>query len=213
MRAAVPAQPTLFDRAEIPSIDAGALASMRRVDLGDGAWVEHLSSWVVGEQPLMDMLVRTTAWRSERRPMYDRIVDVPRLVASLPDDGPGHPLLEDIRGLLSARYATAFARVAMGYYRDGSDSVAWHGDTVARELPEAVVATVSLGEPRRFLLRPRDGGRSIAYRLGRGDLFVMGGSCQRTWRHAVPKVARALPRLAVMFRPIWHAGAGATGRG
>jgi alkylated DNA repair dioxygenase AlkB len=214
MRAAVPAQRTLFDRAESPSIDAGALAGMRRVELGDGAWIEHLSSWVAGEAALMDALVRTTAWRSERRPMYDRIVDVPRLVASLPDDGPGHPLLDQIRALLCQRYATAFVRVGLGYYRDGSDSVAWHGDTIARELPEAIVATVSLGEPRRFLLRPRDGGRSIAYRLGRGDLFVMGGSCQRTWRHAVPKVAHALPRLAVMFRPIWDgATRAATRRG
>jgi alkylated DNA repair dioxygenase AlkB len=212
MGAAVPAQPTLFDRARSPSIDAGALAGMRRVELGAGAWIEHLPSWVAGEAALMDTLVATTAWRSERRPMYDRIVDVPRLVANLPDDGPGHPVLEEIRALLSARYTTAFVRVGMGYYRDGADSVAWHGDTIARELPEAIVATVSLGEPRRFLLRPRDGGRSIAYRLGRGDLFVMGGTCQRTWRHAVPKVARALPRLAVMFRPIWDGAVGATPR-
>jgi len=92
----------------------------------------------------------------------------------------------------------------MGLYRTGADSVAWHGDTTARDLPEAVVATVSLGEPRRFLLRPRGGGRTIPFSLGRGDLFVMGGACQRTWQHAVPKVARALPRLAVMFRPIWR---------
>ena len=92
----------------------------------------------------------------------------------------------------------------MGYYRDGADSVAWHGDTTARDLDEpTLVATVSLGAPRRFLLRPRGGGRSIAFPLGRGDLFVMGGLCQRTWRHAVPKVPRALPRLAIMFRPIW----------
>ena len=170
MSAALPAQPTLFDRGRPPAVDAGALARMTRIGLADGAWIEHLPNWVAGEAALMDALVRTTAWRSERRPMYDRIVDVPRLVASLPDDGPGHPLLDDIRALLSARYATAFVRVGLGYYRDGSDSVAWHGDTVARELPEAIVATVSLGEPRRFLLRPRDGGRSIAYRLGRGDL-------------------------------------------
>jgi alkylated DNA repair dioxygenase AlkB len=200
----VPAQPTLFDRGRPPAVDAGALARLTRVDLGDGAWVEHLPGWVAGEDALMEALVGTTAWRRERRPMYDRIVDVPRLVAGLPDDGPGHPLLESIRMLLSAHYDTAFARVSMGYYRNGSDSVAWHGDTTARDLPEAIVATVSLGEPRRFLLRPRDGGRSIAYRLGRGDLFVMGGSCQRTWRHAVPKVAHALPRLAVMFRPVWN---------
>ena len=136
--------------------------------------------------------------------MYDRTVDVPRLVASLPDDGPGHPLLERIRALLSAHYATTFARISMGYYRDGADSVAWHGDYVAREMDEpTLVATVSLGAARRFLMRPRGGGRSVPISLGRGDLFVMGGMCQRTWQHAIPKVARALPRLAVMFRPIW----------
>jgi alkylated DNA repair dioxygenase AlkB len=128
-------------------------------------------------------------------------------VAGLPDDGPGHPLLDRIRALLSERYGTDFPRISLGYYRDGTDSVAWHGDRVARTLPEALVATVSLGGPRRFLLRPRGGGRSIAFSLGLGDLFVMGGACQRTWQHAVPKVKQALPRVAVMFRPVWSAKA------
>jgi alkylated DNA repair dioxygenase AlkB len=188
-----------------PSVDPSRLSALARVHLDDSAWIEHLPGWVVGHQELLEELVRTTRWRSERRHMYDRVVDVPRLVASVPDDGPGHPLLEQIRALLSAHYATAFERVSMGYYRDGADSVAWHGDTVARDRDEpTLVATVSLGAPRRFLLRPRGGGRrSITFALGRGDLFVMGGLCQRTWQHAVPKVSRALPRLAIMFRPIW----------
>ena len=204
MRAAVPSQPTLFDRG-VPAVDAGALGGLRRIHLDETAWVEHLPGWVAGEEALMDALVRGTSWRSERRHMYDRIVDVPRLVASLPEDGPGHPLIDRIRDILCAHYATAFARVSMGYYRSGADSVAWHGDTTARDMDEpTLVATVSLGEPRRFLLRPRGGGRTIPFSLGRGDLFVMGGACQRTWQHAVPKVARALPRLAVMFRPIWR---------
>jgi alkylated DNA repair dioxygenase AlkB len=200
---ALPSQPLLFDRGE-PAVDAAALARLRRTSLDDGAWVEHLPDWVHGQDALMDALVRETAWRRERRRMYDRVVEVPRLVASLPDDGPGHPLVEQIRALLSAHYATAFTRVSMGYYRDGADSVAWHGDTTARDLDEpTLVATVSLGAPRRFLLRPRGGGRSTAFALGRGDLFVMGGLCQRTWQHTVPKVSRALPRLAIMFRPVW----------
>jgi len=204
VRAAVPSQPTLFDRG-VPAVDAGALGGLRRIHLDETAWVEHLPGWVAGEEALMDALVRGTSWRSERRHMYDRIVDVPRLVASLPEDGPGHPLIDRIRDILCAHYATAFARVSMGYYRSGADSVAWHGDTTARDMDEpTLVATVSLGEPRRFLLRPRGGGRTIPFSLGRGDLFVMGGACQRTWQHAVPKVARALPRLAVMFRPIWR---------
>jgi len=152
----------------------------------------------------MDALMRSTAWRSERRVMYDEIVDVPRLVASVPDDGAGHPLLGRIRASLSAHYREDFQRLSLGYYRNGDDSVAWHGDYVARKLPTALVATVSLGGPRRFLLRPRAGGVSIPFSLGHGDLFVMGGSCQRTWQHALPKVSSAVPRLAIMYRPIWR---------
>ena len=205
MRSDLAAQPSLFDRGtDSPSVDAAALTRAHRVWLDERAWVEHLPEWITGAQRLMDELVSGTAWRSERRHMYDRTVDVPRLVASLPEDGPGHPLLERIRALLSAHYATAFARVSMGYYRDGADSVAWHGDYVAREMDEpTLVATVSLGAARRFLMRPRGGGRSVPFSLGRGDLFVMGGMCQRTWQHAIPKVAHALPRVAIMFRPLW----------
>src|SRR5262249_13095009 len=148
-------------------------------------------------------LARGTRWRSERRPMYDRIVDVPRLVAAVPADGDGHPLLDEMRAALSARYGEDFTRVSMALYRDGNDSVAWHRDTTARDLPQAIVATVSLGSARRFFLKPTEGGRSLRLELGQGDLFVMGGSCQRTWRHSVPKVAASGPRLAVMFRPEW----------
>lgn len=189
-----------------PAVDAAALARVRRIQLDAGAWVEHLSGWVSGHEALLDHLARTTAWRSERRQMYDRVVDVPRLVAALPADGPGHPLLEQIRALLNARYQTDFVNLSLGYYRNGQDSVAWHGDTTARELPQAIVATLSLGEPRKFLLRPKAGqasGRMQTFMLGWGDLIVMGGSCQRTWEHSVPKVAHAWPRMAVMYRPEW----------
>jgi alkylated DNA repair dioxygenase AlkB len=199
----VPIQAMLFDRGA-PSVDPSHLLELRRTDLDATAWVEHLPGFVAGQDALMDALVRSTRWRRERREMYERTVDVPRLVASLPDDGPGHPLLGQIRSALSAHYQTDFARLSLGYYRGGGDSVAWHGDYVARKLPEALVATVSLGGPRRFLLRPHGGGRSVAFSLGQGDLLVMGGSCQRTWQHAIPKVASAPPRVAIMFRPIWR---------
>jgi alkylated DNA repair dioxygenase AlkB len=202
--AAAPAlrQPSLLGGGA-PGVHPAGLRAIRRLTLDDSAWVDHFPNWVTGHAALFDHLVRTTAWRHERRQMYDRVVDVPRLVAGFPADGPGHPILADVRGLLDAHYATAFERLSAAYYRDGRDSVAWHGDTTARDLPEAVVATISLGEPRRFLLRPRDGGTARAFSLGWGDLFVMGGACQRTWRHAIPKVAHAGPRIAVMFRPLW----------
>jgi len=201
--ARVPLQASLFDRGE-PDLAPARLAELRRTALDDTAWVEHLPSFVAGQGVLMDALIASTRWRTEQLPIYDRLVAVPRLVAGLPDHGPGHLLLDRIRALLSARYGTDFPRISLGYYRDGTDSVAWHGDRVARTLPEALVATVSLGGPRRFRLRPRGGGRSIAFSLGQGDLFVMGGACQRTWQHSVPKVSHALPRVAIMFRPVWE---------
>jgi alkylated DNA repair dioxygenase AlkB len=61
---------------------------------------------------------------------------------------------------------------------------------------------VSFGSPRTLLLRPRTGGPSSAFALGHGDLLVMGGSCQRTWEHAVPKTSKPVgPRVSVQFRP------------
>jgi alkylated DNA repair dioxygenase AlkB len=186
-----------------PTIDA-SFARLRREQLDATAWFDYQTDFVRGHEALFAALADSTRWRLEKREMYEQIVAVPRLVAALPDDGPGHPLLEEMRGALSARYAMPFPRTGLALYRNGDDSVAWHGDYIARELPEALVATVSLGEPRRFLLRPKGGGASRALTLGWGDLIVMGGSCQRTWQHAIPKVAHAAPRLVIMFRPIWE---------
>jgi alkylated DNA repair dioxygenase AlkB len=203
-------QQSLFGGGE-PTIDE-TLAHVRRVPLADGAWIEHQAGWLKGQQALMEVLAANTRWHQQQREMYEKTVVVPRLVASLPEDGPGHPLLEAMRRALSARHGTVFERTGLALYRDGNDSVAWHGDYVARELPEAVVATVSLGEPRRFLLRPAAGGASLGFTLGWGDLIVMGGTCQRTWRHSIPKVASAAPRMVVVFRPVWEAPSGRTYR-
>jgi hypothetical protein len=78
--------------------------------------------------------------------------------------------------------------------------VAWHRDRIAREISDPIVVLVSLGEPRKFLVRPHGGGPSRAFRLGGGDLLVTGGRFQRDWEHAVPKVAKAGPRISIAFR-------------
>jgi alkylated DNA repair dioxygenase AlkB len=171
----------------------------------DAAWIEHVPAFLKGHEAVFEQLRRSVRWRQEKREMYERIVDVPRLYAQLPADGPIPGILERARAVLGVRYGESFERLSLGYYRDGADSVAWHGDYVARRMPRAVVATVSLGAPRAFHLRPRGGGERVTLSLGWGDLLVMGGSCQRTWEHAVPKVRRAAPRIAVMFRPVWNA--------
>lgn len=198
---AAPAQLGLFGRGAV-AFDQ-SFADAERTSLSRGAWFDYAPGWLHGHEQVFDALVESVRWHQERRKMYDRTVDVPRLYALVPNDGEGHPVLEAIRLALSARYAEPLTRVSLGYYRDGGDSVAWHGDQVARRLPTAIVATVSVGAPRRFLLRPMGGGKSLALSLGFGDLLVMGGTCQRTWQHSVPKTKRAAPRIAVMFRPAW----------
>lgn len=184
---------------EAPACDP-ALAGVQRTDLGAGAWIDHLPEWVKGHEAVLEALWTTTRWQAQRRRMYDRVVDVPRLVAAWPDDGPGHPLLARMGEALAARYGRPLPRVSLAAYRSGRDSVAFHGDRLGPARGDAIVAIVALGTRRRFLLRPAGGGRSRALDLGAGDLLVMGGTCQRTWEHALPKVAHADLRISVQFR-------------
>ncbi len=192
---------------QISLFDAGEPAIARRRPVGrrewlaDGAWVEHEPQWLDGHAALMDRLRRETRWHHERRPMYGRVVDVPRLTAAAPTEGPAGRLIGDMAAALSRRYATRLERVSLAYYRDGRDSVAPHGDKLGARAHDAVVAIVSLGAPRRFTLRRVAGTERRAYVLGWGALLAMGGSCQRTWLHAVPKVAHAEPRISIVFRP------------
>ena len=155
---------------------------------------------MTGGDRLFDELVEVVEWKSPRVHMYDRVLDQPRLSGSLPE-ARRPEVVDRMRKLLSARHQIDFTSVGVNLYRDGRDSVAWHGDRVARDLPgDALVAIVSLGGRRRFLMRPKGGGRSVRFGLGCGDLLVMGGSCQRTWQHSIPKIARADARMSLTFR-------------
>ncbi len=199
-------QGTLFE----PAADSPGLRDLEpavRHTLTRGAWVDVRRDWVTGADEVLARLVADVPWRAERRQMYDRVVDVPRLVHTYgEDESLPHPLLHEARSALSAHYrpelGEPFSTAGCCYYRDGRDSVAWHGDTIGRgRLQDTMVAIVSFGDPRRLALRPRGGGESLSFEMGHGDLVVMGGSCQRTWEHAVPKVAHAGPRISVQFRP------------
>jgi len=187
---------------EAPAFD-DRFAKLERTWLSEDAWFDYAPGWLRGHEALFERLATAVRFRQEERTMYERVVAVPRLVAVLPADGDVPPVVEAARRTLSQRYGEEFTRISLGYYRNGRESVAWHGDYVARKLPNALVATLSVGAPRRFLLRPTGGGQSIGLTLGWGDLIVMGGSCQRTFQHAIPKVAQADPRIAIMFRPTW----------
>jgi alkylated DNA repair dioxygenase AlkB len=184
-------------------------ATVQRRQLTRGAWVDHRPGWVQGSDELFLDLVERVPWHAERRPMYERVVDVPRLLKFYGEGEPlPDPLLEQVRDRLNAHYAPElgeqFVTAGFCYYRDGRDSVAWHGDTIGRSRTEdTMVAIVSFGAPRPLMLRQRGGGgETLRYPLGHGDLVVMGGSCQRTWEHAIPKTAKSVgPRISVQFRP------------
>jgi alkylated DNA repair dioxygenase AlkB len=201
-------QGSLLDLAD--DVRIGPLGSaVQRTTLTQGAWVDVRRGWINGADVLFGRLQRAVPWRAERRPMYERVVDVPRLVCFYDE---GEPLpdaaLDSAKRALGAQYAAElgepFRTAGLCLYRDGSDSVAWHGDRIGRgSTQDTMVAIVSLGAPRALRLRPRGGGApSLRFDLGHGDLLVMGGSCQRTWEHCVPKTARPVgPRISVQFRP------------
>lgn len=189
-------QGSLFDHAE-------------RRSLGDGAWIDVRSGWLTDGDRLFDELEASIPWRAERRQMYDRVLDVPRLVSfhDLTSEPAPHPAIAKLRVRLNDIYAgelgEPFTSAGLCLYRDGSDSVAWHGDDTGRSRSEdTMVAIVTLGATRVFAMRPRGGGRALRLPQGHGDLLVMGGSCQRTWEHAVPKTARPTgPRISIQYRP------------
>jgi len=200
-------QPSMWDLAEEASLTPLAGRVVRH-ELGAGAWVDHLPGWVAGSDEVLEVLLGDIGWREDRRQMYEREVAVPRLLRwyggneTLP-----HPLLTEARAELNRHYGPElgerFVSAGMCLYRDGRDSVAWHGDRIGRgRSSDTMVAIVSFGSPRPLMLRPVGGGASLRFPLGHGDLVVMGGSCQRTWEHCIPKTAKPVgPRVSVQFRP------------
>jgi alkylated DNA repair dioxygenase AlkB len=184
--------------------------AVKRRWLSDGAWIDVRLGFVTAADELFDALASTVPWHEERMRVYDSTVRIPRLLARY---GQGealpHPVLDEARSALNSHYINElgepFVSAGLCLYRDGSDSVAWHGDRIARDSPgDTMVAILSLGATRPFALRPKAGGSGLRIPVGHGDLLVMGGSCQRTWLHAIPKTARCLgARISVQFRPHW----------
>ena len=194
-------QPSLLDAGE-PAIDP-TFGGRTRHDLDDRSWVDYTPAWVQGADVLFDALLELGGWGQRNRWMYDRRVDEPRLTSSWKDKHgtPIHPLIGEMRAVLSRDYGVDFDSGGLNLYRDGQDSVAWHGDRIAAELTKPLVVVVSLGHPRSFRLRPKGGGPTkLEFLMQRGDVLVTGGRTQREWEHAVPKVKAAGPRMSITFR-------------
>ena len=179
---------------------APSLESVRRRELSRGAWVDHAPCWLQGHEELFVELAERVPWTQHRRPMYDRYVDVPRLIGQLPDFGRCLDVVSQVQQRLTAGYGVEFDRVGVALYRDGDDSVAWHHDRLPVGIGHQTVALVSLGGPRTLRFRPAGGGRSRGFPLHSGDLLVVGDRTQHRHEHAVPKVASASPRISIVFR-------------
>lgn len=195
-------QPSLLGSSERAAIDH-SFPELGRIHLDDDSWVDHAPGWLTGADHVFEAILVGRPWEQRSRQMYDQRVEEPRLTApwdARSGDPLEPPILEEIRRALSERYERRFDSVGFNLYRDGRDSVAWHADRIPKEIVDPVVALVSLGEPRKFLLRPKGGGASRTFLLGHGDLLVTGGNTQRTWEHSVPKVARAGPRISLAYR-------------
>jgi alkylated DNA repair dioxygenase AlkB len=178
---------------------------VRRVWLDRTSWVDVLPGWQPEASAWYDRLAADASWRQGRMWRYDRWVVEPRLTA--PTTGDGRPLFEYLvaaRRDLVHRYRVPFDQGALSWYRDGRDSVAFHRDREMRWLDDTVVAILTLGGPRRFVIKPLRGSDEPVLDLapGSGDLVVLGGRCQADWLHAVPKEwSIATPgRMSVQWR-------------
>jgi alkylated DNA repair dioxygenase AlkB len=194
-------QPSLLDGGK-PSIDV-SYNGLRRLILDERSWVDYCPGWLSGSDTVFDSLAASARWQQRTVTMWGNEVLEPRLTAgwsAASDQAPS--LLTRLCEVLSSRYDIGFDRVWVNLYRDGRDSVAWHGDRHRHAMTKPMVATVSLGARRTFALR-RSGSSTIAHVLtpGLGDLVVMGGECQNDWEHCVPKTAKHVgARMSVTIR-------------
>jgi alkylated DNA repair dioxygenase AlkB len=153
-------------------------------------------------QRWFDELLATIDWRHERRPMYDRVVDVPRLVAHFRAGEPLPELVARMKTRVEERLGLSFGSVGFNRYRDGRDSVAMHHDHKDELEPRSPIALLSLGATRTMRLRtiatPR---RTLAVALEPGSVLLMAGASQEYWEHGIPKTTEPVgERISVAFR-------------
>jgi alkylated DNA repair dioxygenase AlkB len=184
-----------------------------RIHLDATSWVDVYRAWVRGAGELYDALTRSIPWQQGRVFRYERAIDEPRVGHWYGMGSPyPHPVFVEAQRAVQARYRVQFDGFALAWYRDGNDSVAFHRDDDMRYCDDTIVAILSLGARRPWLVQPRGspdrfregyGGKALDFRPGDGDLLVLGGRCQADWLHAVPK-ARHLGRAGGRISAQWR---------
>lgn len=169
--------------------------SFERFALDDTSWVDVARGWLAGAGDLFEILHEQVRWQTNKLFRYDHWVEERRLGSMWRPGSPlPHPVLGDVHRHLQHRYHARFDGFSLIQYRDGRDGQAFHRDTDMKWLDDTVIAVLSLGARRAWLLRPRtkrydhsEGrGAMVDIAPGPGDLLVMGGRCQADWEHSVP---------------------------
>lgn len=181
---------------------ADVVATTERIWLDGRSWVDVARGWLPDADDVYAAVLERAAWRQGRLWRYERYVEEPRLSAQARDLAGLHPSLMEAHRAVHRQYGVTFDRPALAQYRDGRDSVAFHRDREMRWLEDTVVAVLTLGATRPWLLRPRRTEQATHdIKPASGDLLVMGGRSQAGWEHSVPKVANAVgPRISVQWR-------------
>jgi alkylated DNA repair dioxygenase AlkB len=189
-----------------------------RTDLGGGSWVDVARGFLTEPDEVHRIVGEATRWSPERTFHYDHWKESNRLGSSWRRGDPvAHPVLLDAHRWLQHRYNVRFEGFALVRYRDEGDGQGFHRDREMRFLEDTVIAVLTLGGTRPWLLRPREHrdrhgleNRGATHDLSpaSGDLLVMGGRCQADWEHSVPPVrGRHLEdRISLQWR--WTSGHG-----
>jgi alkylated DNA repair dioxygenase AlkB len=204
---------------DFASLSAGALAPLPL----EGAELRFAPQWLApaAADALFAALREQVAWGVHRIRLFGREVDSPRLSCWIGDPGaayrysgasfaphPWPPALASVRAAVEAAAGARFDSVLANRYRDGRDAMGWHSDDEPELGAQPVIASLSLGAPRRFVLKPRAGRGApadarLAFALPHGSLLVMAGDTQRNYRHALPRTAKPVgERINLTFRRI-----------
>jgi 2OG-Fe(II) oxygenase superfamily len=196
--------PPEVDPPEIDPPEIDPNVPFERLTLDDTSWIDIARGWLRGADAVYEHLVSAIAWQQGRVWRYERWIDEPRLGAGGSISNPGHPVLADAQRAITAKYAARFDGFGFAYYRNPSDSVAMHRDREMRWLDDTIVAILTLGATRPFLVQRRNTrDRSTARDLSpaAGDLMVFGGRFQSDWLHGVPKTRHAVRgRISAQWR-------------
>jgi alkylated DNA repair dioxygenase AlkB len=180
------------------------VAEFERYELEGGSWIEIARGWLTGADELYAHLVESVPWQQGRVWRYEKWIDEPRLGAMYRTDSSPHPTLVEAEEAIEARYGAVFDAYGLAYYRDQRDSVAMHRDREMKWLEDTVVAIVTTGAQRPFLVQRRDNydtSRARDLSPASGDLMVFGGRFQADWLHGVPKTKHPVRgRISVQWR-------------